>query len=50
MATNFSKKEFGPRIDHTTYIFLVDPEGKTRGYYHHALAPEKMAEFIRQHI
>lgn len=50
MATNFSKKEFGPRIDHTTYIFLVDPDGKTRGYYHHALAPEKMAEFIRQHM
>lgn len=50
MATNYSKKEFGPRIDHTTYIFLVDPSGKTRGYYHHALAPEKMAEFIRQHM
>lgn len=50
MATNYSKKEFGPRIDHTTYIFLVDPNGKTRGYYHHALAPDQMAEFIRKHM
>lgn len=50
MATNYSKKEFGPRIDHTTYIFLVDPSGKTRGYYHHALSPEQMADFIRKHL
>lgn len=50
MATNYSKKEFGPRIDHTTYIFLVDPNGKTRGYYHHALAPDQMAAFIRTHM
>ncbi len=50
MGTNYSKKEFGPRIDHTTYIFLVDPSGKTRGYYHHALAPDQMAAFIRKHM
>ncbi len=50
MATNYSKKEFGPRIDHTTYIFLIDPSGRTRGYYHHALAPEQMAAFIRKHL
>lgn len=50
MGTNYSKKEFGPRIDHTTYIFLVDPTGKTRGYYHHALTPAQMADFIRKHL
>lgn len=50
MATNYSKKEFGPRIDHTTYIFLVDPAGRTRGYYHHALEPKQMADFIRKHL
>lgn len=50
MATNYSKKEFGPRIDHTTYIFLVDTTGRTRGYFHHALPPQQIAEFIRQHL
>ena len=50
MGTNYSKKEFGPQIDHTTYIFLVDPAGKTRGYYHHALTPAQMADFIREHL
>jgi len=50
MATNYSKKEVGPRIDHTTYIFLVDAEGKTRGYFHHAMPPDEMAAFIKKHI
>ncbi len=50
MATNYSKKEFGPRIDHTSYFFLADPEGNTRGYFHHALPPEQMAAFIRKHL
>lgn len=50
MATNYSKKEFGPRIDHTSYFFLADPEGNTRGYFHHALPPDQMVAFIRQHL
>lgn len=50
MATNYSKKEFGPRIDHTTYIFMVDPQGRTRGYFHHALPPDQMVTFIRKHL
>lgn len=44
----FGMKETGPRIDHTTYFYLVDPSGVTRTYFYHTLPPEKMAASIRE--
>jgi cytochrome oxidase Cu insertion factor (SCO1/SenC/PrrC family) len=49
-ATNYSRKETGRRIDHTTYLYLVDPEGKTRAYFHHRRAPEEMAASIQRYV
>lgn len=46
----FSTKETGPRIDHTTYFYLVDPTGVTRTYFYHTLAPEKMAAALREQM
>jgi cytochrome oxidase Cu insertion factor (SCO1/SenC/PrrC family) len=48
--TNYSSKETGPRINHTTYFYLVDPEGKTRAYFYHDLASAQMAEAIQRHL
>jgi protein SCO1 len=47
---NYSSKETGPRINHTTHFYLVDPNGKMRAYFYHNLSPEKMAAVIRQHV
>ena len=44
------KKETGPRIDHSTYIFMIDPEGKTRSYFYHTLTPSEMAAHMRRHL
>lgn len=44
------KKETGPRIDHSTYFFLVDPDGKTRTYFYHNLTPAEMAAHIRRYL
>ena len=46
----FSTKETGPRIDHTTYFYLVDPSGVTRTYFYHTLTPEKMAATLREQM
>ncbi len=46
----YSGKETGPRIDHTTYFYLVDPSGVTRTYFYHTLAPEKMAALLREQM
>jgi cytochrome oxidase Cu insertion factor (SCO1/SenC/PrrC family) len=46
----YSTKETGPRIDHTTYFYLVDPSGVTRTYFYHTLTPEKMAAAIREQM
>jgi protein SCO1/2 len=46
----YSSKETGPRIDHTTYFYLVDPSGVTRTYFYHSMAPEKMASAIREQM
>lgn len=46
----YSSKETGPRIDHTTYFYLVDPAGVTRTYFYHNLAPDKMAAAIREQM
>ncbi|MHB2165335.1 SCO family protein [Alsobacter sp. R-9] len=45
-----SARETGPRIDHSTYVFVIDPQRKTRGYFYHNLAPEQMAEALRAAI
>ncbi len=42
------KKETGPRIDHTTYLFVVGADGVCKSYFYHNLTPEKMAEAIRK--
>lgn len=46
----YGKKETGSRINHSTHFFLVDPEGRTRGYFYHNLTPPEMAAFMRRHI
>jgi len=48
--TNFSSKETGPRINHTTYIYVIDPEGRTRGYFHDTLPVEGYVDEIRYHL
>jgi protein SCO1/2 len=47
---NYSSKETGPRINHTTYFYLVDPEGVTRAFFDHDLAPERMALMVGLHM
>ena len=42
------KKETGNRIDHSSYIYLVDPSGSTRTYFHHALSPAEMTAIVRR--
>jgi cytochrome oxidase Cu insertion factor (SCO1/SenC/PrrC family) len=44
---SYSTKETGPRINHTTYLYLVDPSGVTRAYFDHTLEPERMALTMR---
>ena len=44
------KKETGHRIDHSSYIYLVDPVGQTRTYFHHALAPADMTAIVRRFV
>jgi protein SCO1/2 len=43
-------KETGMRMNHTSYFYIVDPKGVTRGYFLHDLPPEKMAETIEAHL
>ncbi|NRA00594.1 MAG: SCO family protein, partial [Myxococcales bacterium] len=38
------------RINHTTWIFLVDPEGRTLAYYYHTIEPAELAAEIRTHL
>ncbi|MFD0463301.1 SCO family protein [Microvirga aerilata] len=47
---NYSTKETGPRINHTAYLYLVDPDGVTRAYFDHTLEPERMALTVRLHM
>lgn len=39
----YGRKEAGMRIDHTTWIYLVDPNGKVAAYYYHDIAPDALA-------
>lgn len=43
-------KETGMRMNHTSYFYIVDPQGVTRGYFMHDLEPKKMAETIAAHL
>jgi cytochrome oxidase Cu insertion factor (SCO1/SenC/PrrC family) len=47
---NYSSKETGRRLNHTTHFFLVDPEGSTQAYFSHRLTPEQMIAAIRRHL
>jgi protein SCO1/2 len=42
----YGRKEKGLRIDHTTWIYLVDPEGKVAAFYYHNIAPDVLAADI----
>jgi cytochrome oxidase Cu insertion factor (SCO1/SenC/PrrC family) len=46
----YSQKETGPRINHTTYFYLVGPDGVTRSYFYHNLPPAEMAARIRRQM
>jgi cytochrome oxidase Cu insertion factor (SCO1/SenC/PrrC family) len=50
MHANYSEKETGPRIDHTTYFYLVDPDGITQAYFYHDQPVESIIADIRQHV
>lgn len=45
-----SRKETGPRINHTTYVYMVDPTGRVRGYFQHDLPPERMQDAMRGYM
>ncbi len=45
-----SARETGPRIDHSTFIFMIDPQRRTRSFFYHDLPAEKMVEQIRKTI
>lgn len=44
----YSRRETGPRLDHSTYFYIVDPEGRTKSYFYHTLTPAEMAAAIRE--
>jgi protein SCO1 len=48
--SGYGKKETGPRIDHSTHFYLVDPQGRTKAYFYHNLTPAEMVAFLRRHI
>lgn len=43
-----SAKETGPRIDHSSYVFMIDPQRRTRSMFYFDLPAEKMVEHIRK--
>lgn len=49
-ASNFSTKETGPRINHTTYLYVIDPQGKTQGYFSDRLSAEGYVKELRFHM
>ena len=44
----YNPKETGPRLDHSTYFYVIDTEGRTRSYFYHTLSPEEMAAAVRR--
>ena len=43
-------EEKGYRINHTTWIFLVGPDGKVRDIFYHSIHPKQLAKQIRAHL
>jgi protein SCO1/2 len=43
-----STRETGPRIDHSTFVFVIDPQRRTRSFFYHDLPAEKMVDHIRK--
>lgn len=39
--------EQGHSINHTTTIYVMDPEGRVRGYLYHDASPDEMVRMIR---
>jgi cytochrome oxidase Cu insertion factor (SCO1/SenC/PrrC family) len=46
--SSYSKRETGPRLNHTTYFYVLAPDGRVKGYFYHNLAAEKMVAALRQ--
>ncbi len=44
----YSQRETGPRLDHSSYFYIVDAAGQTRAYFHHTLSPEEMVAAVRK--
>jgi protein SCO1/2 len=37
-------------MDHTSFVYLLDPEGNVASLFRYGTAPEEMASIIRQHM
>lgn len=37
-------------MDHTSFVYLLDPEGKVASLFRYGTSPEEMAAIIRQHM
>lgn len=48
--TNYSEKETGPRLNHTTWIYLVDPDGATRDLIDPTTPPAEVAAIVMAHM
>lgn len=48
--TNFSSKETGVRINHTSYVYVINPEGRTSGYFIEALPAQEWVKELHYHM
>lgn len=48
--TNYSAKETGPRLNHTTWLYLVDPNGTTRDLIDPTTPPADVAGIVVAHM
>ncbi len=46
--SSYSKRETGPRLNHSTYFYVVAPDGRVTGTFYHNLPAEKMVASLRQ--
>jgi len=37
-------------MDHTSFVYLLDPEGKVASLFRYGTSPEEMAKLIRQQM
>ncbi|MFM9938944.1 MAG: SCO family protein [Hyphomicrobiaceae bacterium] len=44
----YSARETGPRLDHSSYFYIVDASGQTQAILHHTLSPEEIAAAVRR--